>query len=468
MVARANGTTTWARPAGGDHRRVLAQLLPQPPDDPLDLPGEPVGDAAADGLDGRLADQRPRLQELHLGELGRPLVERVERDLRTGGDDAAQVLAVVRDRVVGDGGAEVHDDAGAAEPREGGDGVDEAVGADLARVVDPDRHSGADRGPDVEHLVIEVQARHRRPLLRELGHGGGDDRAVDVGEAQPPQAEQVGQDGAQLVAGRLAHGGKAPVLGDDVLAVAVDAEVRLGVADVDDEEHGGQLQQRRRDAADRLGPSSPSSARVSASRCPEGRVRSGSSSSRGTSTKRREPVSACGRVSRSELYSRSPSSSTSTSITRGPWRGPPAARPTSRSTALQASSRSSGPSAVSIRTQALRKSGWSSTRPTGAVSYSDEQASTRTPWAGSAAMAAARCALRVADVGAEAQVSGGRHGARGRAAQPWASRHTSTDTSVTGSASGGSGLAALTHTAWASYWSSSRSAIAAHRRSSVL
>ena len=98
--------------AGGDDRRVLAQLLPEPPDDPLDLPGESEGDPAADRLDRRLADQRSRLQELHLGQLGRALVERVERDLRPGRDDPSEVLAEVGDRVVGDGGAEVDDDAG--------------------------------------------------------------------------------------------------------------------------------------------------------------------------------------------------------------------------------------------------------------------------------------------------------------------------------------------------------------------
>ena len=47
------------------------------------------------------------------------------------------------------------------------------------------------------------------------------------------------------------------------------------------------------------------------------------------------------------------------------------------------------------------------------------------------------------------------------------SRQTSTETSSTGSGIGGSGLAALTQTLSAPNCSSSRSAIAAHRRSSV-
>ena len=145
-------------------------------------------------------------------------------------------------------------------------------------------------------------------------------------------------------------------------------------------------------------------------------------------------------------------------MTRGPCRTPPARRPTSRSTCLQTSSSGSGSSSVSIRRQALRNSGWSSTRPTGSVSYSDERCHHLY-----AVVAERRCrggqmGGSVADVGPQAQV----------AEHQRASRQTSTETSVTGSANGGSGLAALTQIALASNWSSSRSAIAAHRRSSVL
>ena len=69
----------------------------------------------------------------------------------------------------------------------------------------------------------------------------------------------------------------------------------------------------------------------------------------------------------------------------------------------------------------------------------------------------------VADVGTQTEVADARRGGRHSA-----SRHTSTDTSVTTKASGGSGFAALTHTACTLYCSISRSAIAAHSRSSVL
>ncbi len=84
----------------------------------------------------------------------------------------------------------------------------------------------------------------------------------------------------------------------------------------------------------------------------------------------------------------------SMSIGRGPWRGPPNILPSSTSIALQTSSSSSGSSAVEIRAAALRKSGWSRISPTGSVSYSPDTASTSTPCAASAAIAARMFASR--------------------------------------------------------------------------
>ena len=87
------------------------------------------------------------------------LVIRAARSIRAlsegreaGADRAAQVLAVGGDRVDVDAGAEVDEDTGLAEALVGGDRVDEAVGADLERVLDPDRHSGLDAGPDRQAL----------------------------------------------------------------------------------------------------------------------------------------------------------------------------------------------------------------------------------------------------------------------------------------------------------------------------
>ena len=79
---------------------------------------------------------------------------------------------------------------------------------------------------------------------------------------------------------------------------------------------------------------------------------------------------------------------------RGPCRTPPGSRPSARSTALHASSRSSGPSSVSTRTHALKKSRWSSTSPTGSVSYTLEEARTMTPCVHRSSIAACRLSRR--------------------------------------------------------------------------
>ena len=66
--------------------------------------------------------------------------------------------------------------------------------------------------------MAEVALAHRGPLGPQLRHGRGDDRGVEVGEREAAQREQVAQRGAELVGGRLAHGGEAPVL-DELVAV---------------------------------------------------------------------------------------------------------------------------------------------------------------------------------------------------------------------------------------------------------
>ena len=195
----------------------------------------------------------------------------------------------------------------------GGDRVDEPVGADLARVVDPDRHPGPDRRPDDEHLVAEVALGHLGPLLGELRHRRGDDRARRCRRTQPAQREQVRERRAELVAGSTrARSQSASARSTPVASGREDAEVRLGVADVDDEQHRATLHQcrgSRRPRTARRPARPPSAAQRVREPAAVGSVSSGSSSSSGTSTKRRELTSGWGSVSRSDSYSRSPSSS---------------------------------------------------------------------------------------------------------------------------------------------------------------
>ena len=127
------------------------------------------------------------------------------------------------------------DDAGLAEALVGGDRVDEAVGADLERVVDPDRHPGLHPGADRQALGLEVALGQLLELAAERRHDRGDADGVDVVEGHPAEREEAGDPLGQLVAGRARAGLEAPVL-DQALALE-GAEVGLGVADVDREQH---------------------------------------------------------------------------------------------------------------------------------------------------------------------------------------------------------------------------------------
>src|SRR6266508_4005044 len=61
--------------AGGDHRRLPAELGRHAPDDPVDLAGEPPDGAGLEALDGVLADHRAGRHQLDAAELGGPRSE---------------------------------------------------------------------------------------------------------------------------------------------------------------------------------------------------------------------------------------------------------------------------------------------------------------------------------------------------------------------------------------------------------
>ena len=155
-------------PAGGDRLGRRAELLAQAADDPVDHRRVAEDHPGADRVDGRLADQRARLDEVDLRQRRGAVAQRLERDLDAREDHAAEVLALGRDDVVRDGGAEVDDHARPAELLVAGDRVHEPVGPDLARVVVADRHPGP-------------QPRARRPASR--GRGSAAPSSVHSGRS---------------------------------------------------------------------------------------------------------------------------------------------------------------------------------------------------------------------------------------------------------------------------------------------
>ena len=90
-------------------------------------------------------------------------------------------------------------------------------------------------GPIARHSALEVALGQLLELGAERRHHRGDADGVDVAEADPAEGEQAGDPLGELVAGRPGAGLEAPVL-DEALALE-GAEMGLGVADVDREQH---------------------------------------------------------------------------------------------------------------------------------------------------------------------------------------------------------------------------------------
>ena len=242
--------------------------------------------------------------QLDLGQLGGPLVQGVDRDLGSRRDDPAQVLARGGDRVVGDRGAEVDHDARVADPLVGGHRVDEPVGADLARVVDPDRHArcgspapppasgGPGSGRTSRSTALTAGAPSRRRSRRRCRRRP--DRAARAGSTAPRRARR----GWTRAPWRSASARRPSSLRRGRRRNASGCCRRRRRAAW--RRHYGQLWQRGRHARGRL----PGAQRASLS-ARRGRRRAapapGSSSSSGTSTNRRELTSRWGSARRSEL-----------------------------------------------------------------------------------------------------------------------------------------------------------------------
>ena len=183
------------------------------------------------------------------GELGGAREERVGADLQPRGEDAAEVLALGGHAVEVRRRAEVDDDDAALGPVEAGDRVGDAVGADLARVLDrgwpcPVRMPGADD----ERLAPEGAAA-RGCIIGSVSDGTtlATIAASTLFAVDAVHGEERAQSDRVLVGGAAARALDAELV-DEPFAVeeAVD-DVR--VADVDGEEHGGAAGSLRRIAA---------------------------------------------------------------------------------------------------------------------------------------------------------------------------------------------------------------------------
>ncbi len=181
------------------------------------------------------ADDFSRIANLDAPEPRRARKKRVGGDADAGHQRAAQIFAALGDHVEIDGRAEIHHDARPAVLCEGGHAIDDAVGAHFLRIVVVDGHAGADAGLDEKRLGMKISLGHLLERGIQRRHNRTDDHAVNFVGIEARQREQIAREDAVFVHGLVARGSQAPV-GDQFL-IAKDAQHRVGIADVQSQQH---------------------------------------------------------------------------------------------------------------------------------------------------------------------------------------------------------------------------------------
>ena len=170
------------------------------------------------------------------GQLRRPREQRVRGDADAGRDRAAQVVALGRDRVEDERRAEIDDDQRRWVAVECRDDVEDAICAELARVVAADRDSGLRVRADDERLATEGLAADRLEGGLKGGDGGGERRAGDPLRLDAAAIQLAGEIARVLSGGAVGIRGHAQARGEGRPVVDADRDAR--VADVDGEKQG--------------------------------------------------------------------------------------------------------------------------------------------------------------------------------------------------------------------------------------
>src|SRR6266536_5421824 len=215
--------------AGDDDRGVAAQLLLHPLHDAVDLGGGAEHEPGLQRVDRVLSDDGLRRDDLDPGQARGLRDEPLRRHGDARRNRPAEVLALLAHRVVGRRRAEVDHDARPAELRERGQRVDDAVRADLPRVVGQDRDPRLHAGLDDHRVEVEVPPDHLPELAGDRRDHGGDDHARDVpGEREALLLQESAEREGQLVGRPLGLRRQPPVPGE--LLVPEHARHGLGVA----------------------------------------------------------------------------------------------------------------------------------------------------------------------------------------------------------------------------------------------
>jgi hypothetical protein len=138
---------------------------------PSTWPANPKTTPDCSAATGGLANDSLRLDEVDLAQPGGAGEERVHRDLDSGGEDAADVLAVGGHDVEVRRRPEVDHDARSAVPLGCRYGIRDSIGADLTGVVIPNGDACLDARADLEQLGGRVPLGELAVRPDELGNG---------------------------------------------------------------------------------------------------------------------------------------------------------------------------------------------------------------------------------------------------------------------------------------------------------
>src|SRR6266446_6105966 len=221
--------------AGPDHLGAPAHLRPHPVDEPVHEAGEAVDRAGLDVGRRVTTDGLLGPDELDPVEAGRTVHERIDRRPETGCDRATDELAPRVHAVERRRGAEVDDNDRRPIQNARGDRVHIAVGADLTRRVHVERHPRVHSRLDDERRLAEVLLAHPLERLLDGWHDVRDGDAVDVARRDPARPQEGLDEHAVLVSGLLPPAREDP--GHEEPVVIEDADLRVRVADVSDEQH---------------------------------------------------------------------------------------------------------------------------------------------------------------------------------------------------------------------------------------
>ena len=136
---------------------------------PIDLGGEPIDRARLNRLDRGLAEHTSRCSKFDRPERRGPTNECIHGNFDTRGDRATEIHPIGRDGIAGRGRSEISDDRRTAVEVERSDGIGDAIGTDLLRIVVLNTDTGANTGFD--HDWFEIQM-----TISDLAQRGGDPR----------------------------------------------------------------------------------------------------------------------------------------------------------------------------------------------------------------------------------------------------------------------------------------------------